>query len=307
MTWGRVSINIYRIVKVLLMFSCLLYPGFSLAFDVAVLKSTEINPYNDALRGFSKTCGCSVEEISVHNREESEIRAAVRDMNADAVLAIGMDAVEHTKSIKNVPIIYTMVPFFRPITHHQQSMSGVSMYISPDKYLAAMRDLFPDVRRIGVVYDPHFNEPFIKEAAEVVRAIGLQLLLKTVSRATDAPAVIESMKDLIDIYWMVPDVTVVTPEVVNRLLLFSFRNRVPVFTFTKKYVEMGAAAGITVSPFDIGLQTGDIARRLSFGGDGAEPVRLNARKTIRLINSRVAKKLGISFPESATDGAEDVR
>ena len=67
---------------------------------------------------------------------------------------------------------------------------------------------------------------------------------------------------------MVPDVTVITPETIDAMLLFSFRNRIPIFTFSDKYVEMGAMAAITVEPRDLGAQIGEILRKAMSGRTG---------------------------------------
>ena len=74
------------------------------------------------------------------------------------------------------------------------------------------------------------------------------------------PAVIESMKGKIDIFWMLPDTDVITSETVDAILLFSFQNNVPVFSFSNKYVKMGALASLSVDPVALGAQTGDARR-----------------------------------------------
>lgn len=296
-------IRINNKLSVFLLAFMLFHADFSHALEIAVFKSTDIKPYNDALEGFKKSCGCTVEEISFQDMEHREIQAAIRDVRADAVLAIGMDALSHARLLKNLPVIYTMVPN----APQQQSLSGVSMFIPPGNYLEAINDLFPNAKRIGVVYDGHFNEAFMKEAAVEAQKMGLQLVMKTVSRAADAPALIDRMGDDIDLFWMIPDAVVATPEVVNRLLLFSFQHRVPVFTFSKKYLDMGAAAGITINPVDIGLQTGEIAKKIFREGNGMSPVRVNARKTVTMINRKIARKLGLRVRENIVDRDEDAR
>ena len=56
------------------------------------------------------------------------------------------------------------------------------------------------------------------------------------------------MQGKIDILWMLPDATVVTDETVELLLRFSFQHDVPMFSFSKKYVEVGAVASLDVDP-----------------------------------------------------------
>lgn len=293
-------------LKITLLFLLLLHPLFSEAFDVVVLKSAEIKPYNDALEGFMKSCDCSVDEITYHDIDDSDISSRVRNLKPDAVLVIGMDALKHAQLIKNIPVIYAMVPQSQPASPEQKNISGVSMYISPDKYFSAMMDVFPNARRIGVVYDPHFNDAFVKEALRIAQARGVELVLRTLSRSSDAPGLIAGMKDRIDVFLMLPDPTVVRPEVVNYLLLFSFQHNVPVFAFSKKYLEMGALAGLNIIPFDIGVQAGEIAKRQQAERVLHDPIRVHARKTVIMINRKIANKLGIKISDEVLKRAEDV-
>jgi putative ABC transport system substrate-binding protein len=104
---------------------------------------------------------------------------------------------------------------------------------------------------------------------------------------------------------MLPDATLVRPEVVDHLLLFSFQNKVPVFTFAKKYVEMGALAGLNIVPQDIGAQSAEISRRLRNDSSQA-PIRVNARKTVIMVNRKIANKLGVKIRDEVLKRAEDV-
>jgi len=114
------------------------------------------------------------------------------------------------------------------------------------------------------------------------------------------------MKGRIDLFWMTPDVKVVNDETARSMMLFSFANRVPVFTFSKKYVEMGAVAGIQVIPHDMGRQAGEMARRVFRENQGDGTIRVQARKTVLIINRKVARKLGLKIHDDILRMAEDV-
>jgi putative ABC transport system substrate-binding protein len=68
---------------------------------------------------------------------------------------------------------------------------------------------------------------------------------------------------------------------------------VPVFSFSRKYVDMGAVASLDVDPYDMGTQAAGIASRLI--GHTAEPLRVYARKHELSINEIVAAKMGIAI------------
>ncbi len=265
----------------------------SRAQEIVVVKSAEIKPYNDAMEGFKRTCNCTVKELSVSEAEPGDIVRKILKINPDGVLAIGLDALMHVRAIKELPVVYTMAPYLPSDIPVRENISGVSMDISPAAYIDTMIAVFPNAKRIGLIYNPKKTEPFVVEALQAARLKGVEIISKISYASRDVPSFIDSLKDKIDVFWMLPDTTVVNPETVNYMLLFSFQNKVPIFAFSKKYVEMGALAALNIDPFDLGAQAGDIMRTLLYEKGVKVPIRVNARKTVMIINKKVADKLGV--------------
>jgi putative ABC transport system substrate-binding protein len=105
------------------------------------------------------------------------------------------------------------------------------------------------------------------------------------------------MKGKIDAFWMLPDLTAITPETVEYLLLFSLENTIPILTFAEKYVELGALMSVGIDAFDIGTQAGEMAENILSGRDVKNIQRVDARKAVISINLKVARKLGITIDE----------
>jgi len=281
-------------IKFLIIASLLLllsHTALSSAYEVVAVKSADIKPYNDALRGFKTTCECSVRELDISEIGRSGILREINGTGPDAVLAIGLDAFRHLRSISNIPLVYTMVPYVDTDTL-SENISGVSMEISVQTYINAIMDIFPSAHRIGLIYSRK-TESLAMETIRISGSKGIKIIAKLASTPAEVPSIIDGMKDRIDVFWMLPDTTVVTPETVNYMLLFSFQNKIPIFTFSKKYVEMGAVASLGINPFDLGSQAGEIMNRLLYEKDVKSPVRATARKTVLSINKKVAVKLGI--------------
>ncbi len=297
----------FKKAVVLLITVLLLLPAvWSQANDVVVLKSADIKPYDDALNGFKSSCGCNVSEVPLTQVGAGGFSKKLSEVDPDMILAIGMGAFSRAQTVANLPVIYTMVLPFEFPGPLRKNISGVSMYISPEKFFGMMADILPGARRIGIIYDPRYSDVFVREAIRAGQQRGIQLVLKEADRPSDVPSLIDAMRGKIDAFWMLPDVTVINAETVKYLLLFSFRNKVPVFTFSNKYVEMGALAALDIVPFDIGVQTGEMAKRLSKGQNGRTPIRQEARKTVLSINRTVAAKLGISIRDDILKRADDV-
>jgi putative ABC transport system substrate-binding protein len=90
---------------------------------------------------------------------------------------------------------------------------------------------------------------------------------------------------------MLPDATVVTGDTVELLLRFSFQHAVPIFSFSKKYVEMGAVASLDVDPYDMGVQAAEILSKVA--AHHSDAIRVYARKSHLTVNKNVAAKMGL--------------
>lgn len=285
----------------------LIYVPLSFATDIVVVKSGGIKPYNEALEGFRSTYDCTILEINLSGSGKQDITDRIAAIAPDAVLAIGTDAFRAVRSIKDLPVFYTMILPSESLGSLHKNISGVSMLISPELYLDAITGLFPNARRVGLVYDPRNMGAFVREAMKAAQAKGVELIAKEVNRSRDVPQLIDALRDRIDIFWMLPDPTIINGETVNYMLLFSFQHNIPIFTFSNKYVDMGALAALNISPFDLGAQTGEIARAVLSGKNGRAPIRADARKASLVINRKVAKKLGIKINEEMSREVESRR
>ena len=277
------------------------------ASGIVVVQSADIKPYNEALEGFTRSCSCDIRQV-IHVRElgSADVSAQLLRDNPEGIFVVGIDALSRVKNIDNVPVVYAMVPDWRSSDAYGRNVSGVNMYIPPQEYLSAIRKVFPQARRIGVLYDPGRLEQFMREAVSAAKDMGFDLVMKKVHRPGDVPSLIEGMRNKIDVYWMLPDTMVVNKESVEFLLLFSFQNRVPVFSFSRKFVEMGAVAGLNMKPFDMGGQAGEIMKKLLSEKGVRSPIRVNARQPSLMINGKVARKLGITIREEILKRADDV-
>jgi putative ABC transport system substrate-binding protein len=212
-------------------------------------------------------------------------------LRPDAVVAVGTGAFKQSAAVKDLPVIHLMVMPAEAARALRPNISGVNMDPAPADYFSAMAEVFPRTKRIGLVYDPRFMGAYVADAEKAARTMGISLVTRRVDSASAIPAALEDLRGKIDVLWMLPDPTVVATGTVELLLQYSFRTNVPVFSFSRKYVEMGAVASLDVDPYDMGTQAAGIARRMI--GDAAEPMRVYARKHNLAINEIVAAKMGI--------------
>jgi putative ABC transport system substrate-binding protein len=276
--------------------------GVGYAYDITVVKSDNIKLYNDALEGFKSSCNCSVNVIDLSRKNSNNIVGNILDSSPDAVVAIGSKAYKTVKSLKTLPIFTMLVYPYDPAK--EGNIWWVSTDIHPDKYLDAAAEILPHSGKMGLIINPALSGAYSRELLKAGKEKGLQIILKDVASARDVPAALSSFSGKIDLLMMIPDTTVAADDSVLSMVSFSYQNKIPLMTFSRKFLEMGALLSLEIDPYDIGKQTGEMARAVLKNGDVKPGTVYYARKTLLVINHKIAVKLGIRIPDRVYRKAE---
>lgn len=263
--------------------------------SVLIVQNSKIRPYNEAVEGFKSTCRCTAEELVLSEAEGLNIFREIRSFKPDVILAVGTDALLGLKAIKDIPIVYAMVSNPESIPFAGTNITGVSMNITPEKQLSLLQEAFPDLQRIGLLYNPLKSGRFVEKARTSSRDTPIKIIVKEIHHPKDVPLKINSLKDKVDLFWMIPDSTVFSPETAEYLFLFSSENKIPVVTFSEKYLSMGAIMCLAIDARDIGRQAGEMAEKILSGAKVADIPSVDARKANVTVDLITAKKLGRSI------------
>ena len=297
----------WRVIKKRLfpiLFLLFLFPGLSKAGqEIVAIQSIRVKPYEDAMRGFQGVCSARVERIVISESGGTDVVRKITEISPDMVLAIGKDALSLVKRIKTTPILYLMVLNPQSILSGEGNIAGVSMNIPPERQLRALLDALPATKSIGLLYDPNRTSYLVGKAQDSAGKMGINLIAKEVHNSREAPSLIMDMKGKIDVFWMLPDITVITPQTVEFLLLFSLENNIPLLAFSDKYVEAGAFMSTDIDAFDMGTQAGEMAKEILFGRGVKDVRHVYARKVVISTNLMIARKLGVNLNIAMSLGA----
>jgi putative ABC transport system substrate-binding protein len=281
-----------RIIITFLLVLCF-QPASGSAQEIAVVKSAAIKPYNEALRGFKSVCKSRVREFTLTGSNGPEILKKIRKTGPDLIYAIGLNALSQIRSIKEIPIIYSMVSNPGPLLLDRGNVTGVSMNVPAERQLRALIGVFPTAKRVGIVYDPGKTSHLFEEALAAASSLGISLVSREVHSSKDVPAAIRDMQGEIDAYWMLPDTTVFTGETIKYLFLTAFENKLPVVTFSERFVEKGSLMSLNIDALDIGRQAGEMASRVIRGAEAGNIQISSPRKAVLSVNQKAIERLGI--------------
>jgi putative ABC transport system substrate-binding protein len=288
------SVAIMKKIFFLIYFFIAIVPA-ARATEILAIKSYDIKPFNDALEGFKKGCTCTVKELLLDNINPSQIERKVNSFMPSGILAIGEKALTALKDIKDIPIIYTNVPFpWLVAPESQKNIAGVGMIVPPRKQLDLLLSIAPGIKRLGLVYDPDETGRLVKDIRIAAEELGLDILTLPTENPEEALSLIQSLAGKVDAYWMIPDVTVISSISLEVLKRFSLENNVPVLTFSKHFIEKGAFMALNIDDFDMGIEAGKIAKEILVGVKIKNIPDRFAGRILLNFNSQLAIKFGIT-------------
>jgi putative ABC transport system substrate-binding protein len=284
-------------------------PG-TVAQGIAVLKSHDIAPINQALAGFVATCP---EPITTYDLggSTSNSRGIIDRIMASPprlIVAIRPLAAQVARAeVRGVPVVFAMVRNPRKSGLEGDNIAGISLDVPIEAQLAMYRALLPTIRVIGVIYDPEKTGTLVKEAAEMAERFGLRFLATPVASQTEVPAALRSLLGKVDALWMLPDDTVITPESLTFFLLTAFKQNLPVLTVSDAFVEAGALAALSPDYTDVGRQACQLSREIESGQrHPAQASIVPPTKVNIALNLQTARQLGLILPPEMVQSASKV-
>lgn len=273
----------------------------SLATEIAILKSSSIGAYDQAIEGFKSTApsGTIYAEYDLQGDLDQGRKLAkkIRASEASLVVAVGLKAALAAKlEIVDVPIVYMMI--LDPSKHNLNApnMTGTLLEIPAERQFKILRTFLPNLRRLGIL-SVSSHAAKLKETAAQATANSFQLQEFPVESEKDVPHQLRSLLAGVDALWLVPDSTVLTNESIGFILETSLAKRVPVIGFSPEFTRLGALLSLSVSYGEVGRETGVLAKRILDGDRKlpAKPIPIDRLKIT--VNLKTARFLGVEFPK----------
>ena len=290
---------------VLLLGLCTLCVSESAAMDIAILRSSDMAAYREAIAGLKATGppGAIYTEYDAQGDLElgKKLARKLRAANASLVVAVGLKAALAAKiEIVDVPIVYMMI--LDPVKHQltAANMTGTLLEIPAGRQLKIMRTFLPTVHRLGTLYDPAKTSSRVTDAMRQAIISDFQLKGLPVESEKDVLQQLRTLLSDVEALWLMPDSTVLTNESIRFILESALERQIPVIGFSPEFTRLGALLSISVNYSDVGRETGLLAKRLLDGERlPLNPVPIERFKVT--VNLKTARFLGITFPKELTN------
>ena len=185
-------------------------------------------------------------------------------------------------------------------------VTGVGLEFPVEVELRWIRRVLPGRTRVALLFNPLENADRAGEARAAATRLGLSLVPIEVREPRELPAALDRAARESDVLWGLTDSVVFSPESAKGLLLFSFRNRIPVVGISGNWVRAGALFGLDRDYEDIGRQAAEMALAILGGTDAKRVPPAAPRKVCPVFNLKTARQMGIEFQEDVLRSACEV-
>lgn len=237
-------------------------------------------------------------EISYKNAQgdfgTAQIIAQEFKNTSDIVVAISTPSAQAVvNNIKDKPI------FFAAITNPEsagvlaENVTGVRDRSPVEKQVELIKEILPETKKIGVVYNTseqnsfYLTDEFKKEAEKN----GYEVVIKGITNVNEIASALDTILPEIDVLYTTIDNTIASTYLL--IIDKSKKANKPVIGATKNYVDQGALASEGISDYKVGYQTGEMIVRYLKGEDIKNMKFEVVRESERYINREVAKNFKI--------------
>ncbi|MCW5214775.1 hypothetical protein VU13_05705, partial [Desulfobulbus sp. US5] len=234
--------NKYLLLIIISFFSL---AGRAVGYEIVVLKSStsKINQQIQNIfidefdkrspqRGLKSIQPNQMTEVVITRGDEEGCASKIQSIHPDLILALGAQALKIALLVPDIPVVHLLVIHPVTITDTIRPVTGVSLSVPPKVQLDEMTRYFPEVKRVGLVYDPKRSSKII-EQLQAARP-DLEFITLPTENISEVPELIHSLRGKVDFLWMLPDLTATNQMTIQSYVLFSIRNKIPLLTFSQK-------------------------------------------------------------------------
>lgn len=213
---------------------------------------------------------------------------------------------------KQIPVVFTAVtdPVGAQLTPSWEAsgtnVSGVSDVLELDKQVELIKEIVPEAKKIGMVYNPgEANSVAVVEAfKKILPEHGMQLVEAAAPRSVDVRNAALSLTGKVDVIYTNTDNNVVSAY--EALAKVGNETKIPLIASDTDSVKRGAIAALGVDYYDLGKQTGRMVVRI-LEGEKPGDIKPQTSDNLQLfINVTAAEKQGVRLSEELLQRATEI-
>ena len=278
---------------------------------VGVVQTTQHPALDVATQGFVdalKENGITDVDVQNASGESANCSTIVGNFVADGVDLIMANATPALQAASaatdTIPVLGTSITVYDVVLGGSvpKNVSGTTDLALLDEQASMIKELFPDAKKVGILFcSAEANSQYqVDKISKFLNEDGIETVNYVFNDSNDITAVTEkAVNDKVDVIYIPTDNTAAsnTQAIANVVLPAG----IPVFTGEEGPCAGCGVATLTISYYDIGFKTGEMAADILLNGADISTMEIeSAPQFVKKFNKTNAEKLGITIPEDYT-------
>lgn len=274
---------------------------------VGVVQTTQHPALDAATQGFVdalKENGITNVDVQNASGESANCSTIVGNFVADGVDLIMANATPALQAASaatdTIPVLGTSITVYDVVLGGSvpKNVSGTTDLAPLDEQASMIKELFPEAKKVGILFcSAEANSQYqVDKISEFLKEDGIETVNYVFNDSNDITAVTEkAVSDKVDVIYVPTDNTAAanTQAIANVVLPAG----IPVFAGEEGVCTGCGVATLTISYYDIGFKTGEMAADILLNGADISTMEVeSAPQFVKKFNKTNAEKLGITIP-----------
>lgn len=304
-------------VMMLFIFGALAYANEK-AFEIGISQFAE-HPALDAVRqGFEdelKELGVNVNIDYKNSQGDTGTAGMIAQKfvadKKDLIFAIATPSAQAAKqATDSIPVLFSAVtdPVSAQLVDSVEkvggNLTGTSDAAPVDKQMKLFKELNPEIKKVAIIYNTSEanSEIQIAKAKEVGKGLGIEIVPVGVNNINDIPQAVNSVVRKVDGFYTITDNIVASA--INLISKAAIKNKKISIAAEEAHVQGGILMTDGLSYYEIGRQTGVMAKKILVDKVSTEDIPVEVSKnTKKVVNRKTLKSLKLAEDSPAFSGA----
>jgi hypothetical protein len=251
---------------------------------VVVVRKPNLQTYEQTVEEFRGRVLGSVRVLPALPDGGRALATAIGDFQPALIYAVGQQAYDQVRTMAGRPIVVSLA-FHRLRAEHLRAPQWIDPAHVLPAFLLARRDL----RLLGVLHGPD-GAAYVDEARSAAARRGLRLRPLLARSAAQAISQLRTRTSGLQGLWLLPDLVLLQPQVLQYALVLQFRRRIPLMGATRRHTAQGALFAVDHDPRTVGREAALLANSIL----SATPALGSATTPQLTVNLATAQRLGVA-------------
>lgn len=293
------NINFRRLCRILTVCAALASSAsLSYSADVIILGNEKLKPVTDVVEAINETINYKTVILTPEDVKDNLDDVFYKE-DAKVVVALGKGALKVARSLPDtIPVVYGLIINRQKM--ERRNITGVYMATPVREYISYLNRYFPDIKKVGIICEPGTWD--LQDAPVKTPKVELY-------SATNSYEFIEGINLLgekVDALLLLPERNLMSRKAIEKVYIYSFKERTPVIGISEKYVKTGSLFSLGFDLTDMGKQIGEMIHNVVLWGNAYGIPQSPPSKYNLYINKKTGDTMRVAIPPELLTKAKKV-